>query len=348
MELEGKTIHAAGFHGSHWLNSEPMRIEDLQGDVVLVHLWDYTSVHCIRGLPYVKEWYKRYSSFRLRIVGVHTPQFPFAKDPKNVTMAIKRLDIQYPVVLDNDHVIWTGYASQEWPAIFLVDRNGYVRYTQQGQGGYLAVEREIQVLLREAAYRGEMPELLEPIREMDRPGAICYRATPAMQAGYLRGALGNIEGYNPESILMYQDLGLHLDCRFYLHGIWFSDKNSVRLEHPVRQKEHVAFSYRAVQVNTVLERVGEGGSKVFVEQDGENLPPDICGDDIVVDRNGSTYIFVDEPRMYNVVRNKEFGEHELKLIPDTSGLALYSISFVSGIMPEFSLISGTDEQAPKR
>ena len=346
MELAGKRIHAAELRGSHWLNSGPQMIEELRGHVVLVHFWDYTSVYCIHSLAYVKEWYKRYTEIGLRIIGVHTPQFPFAKDPENVANALKRFDLKYPVVLDNDHVIWTVYACGEWPAIFLMDRDGYVRYAHYGQGGYLAVEREILALLRETAYRGEMPELLEPLREMDQPGVHCYRATPAMDVGYLRGALGNIEGYNPESILMYEDPGVHLDGRFYLRGIWFSDRNSMRLDRP--QEGHVAFSYRAVEVNLVLKRAGEARVRLLVEQDGKCLPPEICGDDAVVDGNGLSYIVVEEPRMYHVVRNKEFGEHELKLITDANGLAFYSISFVSGVMPEFSLISGRDEQSLKQ
>lgn len=339
MELAEKTTRAADLLGSHWLNSRALTAEELQGFVRLIHFWDYTSVHCIRSLPYVKEWHKRYMEFGLRVIGVHAPQFPFGKDPEVVAGAVERFGLRYPVVLDNDHVIRAGYACGEWPAVFLIDRDGYVRYTHQGESGYLAVERQIQALLRTAAYQADMPQLLEPIREMDRPGAISYRTTPTMFVGYLRGALGNVEGYNPESILMYEDLGFHLDGRFYLRGIWFSDKNSMRLDHPVRQEGHVAFSYRAVEVNVVLRSVSDTPIKLFIEQDGRCLSPEVCGDDIVSEASGPTHIIVDEPRMYNVVRNKEFGEHELKLITDANGLAIYSISFVSGVMPEFSLSS---------
>lgn len=343
----GRTIHAAELRGSYWFNSEPLIIEQLRGHVVLVHFWDYTSIYCLRGFPYIREWYKRYREFGLRVVGVHAPQFPFGRNPEIVAKALKKLDVRYPIVLDNDQVIWAGYASQEWPSIFLVDREGYVRWVQDGEVGYLETEREIQVLLREASYRGEMPELLEPIHETDRPGVICYRASPLMYAGYLRGSLGNVEGYNPESILMYEDSNVHLDGRFYLRGIWFSDKNCMRLDHPVGEEGHVAFSYRAVEVNLVLRSAVDSALRLSVRQDDRYLSPGICGEDAVLDRDGQSFIVVDEPRMYNVVRNKEFGEHELKLITDANGLALYSISFVSGVMPEFSIAQGRDDRTPK-
>ena len=345
MEIIERTVRAGELLGNHWLNGRPMMIAELQGSLVLVHFWDYTSAPAIRDLSHVKEWYGRYSEFGLKAVGVHTPEFPFAGNPEYVERALRRFGIPYPVVLDNDHRIRSSYGGSACPALYLVDVDGFVRYEQEGEGGYSAVERQIQVLLHKAGYQGELPELLNPLREADRPGAVSYRATPDLRTGYLRGALGNSEGYNPESILMYEDPGYHLDGRFYLRGIWFSDRHSMRLGRPSRKEAHVALAYNAVGVNAVLERQSNASLKIVVEQDGGPLSADICGEDTRVDDHGQSSLIVDDPRMYEIVQNKGFEEHELRLIIDGDGLSIYSISFDTAKIPDFSLIDKQDRRS---
>jgi peroxiredoxin len=104
------------------LNAEPLTIRELRGSVVLVEFWDYANTASARTLPYLHEWYTRYRDFDLRVIGVHTPQFKFGRNPENVEAAIRKAHVDFPVVTDNDGIIWTAYSSRMWPTRFLVDR----------------------------------------------------------------------------------------------------------------------------------------------------------------------------------------------------------------------------------
>jgi cytochrome c biogenesis protein CcdA/thiol-disulfide isomerase/thioredoxin len=139
-----------------WFNTadgRPLSMRALRGSVVLVDFWTYTCVNCLRTLPYLKAWDARYRSQGLVIVGVHTPEFPFEKDAGNVTAAIQREGLRYPVVQDNDYGTWDAYGNQYWPAHYFVDARGHVRYAHFGEGDYGHSEQVIRALLREAGRR---------------------------------------------------------------------------------------------------------------------------------------------------------------------------------------------------
>jgi thiol-disulfide isomerase/thioredoxin len=129
-----------------WINSEPLKIEDLRGKVVLVDFWTYTCINCIRTLPYIKEWDKKYRDKGLVIVGVHTPEFEFEKKYENVLNAVKEYELKYPIAQDNLYATWSVWQNRYWPHKFLIDADGYVRYDHIGEGGYDETERMIQKL----------------------------------------------------------------------------------------------------------------------------------------------------------------------------------------------------------
>jgi cytochrome c biogenesis protein CcdA/thiol-disulfide isomerase/thioredoxin len=138
-----------------WFNTRgggPLSIRGLRGKVVLVDFWTYTCVNCIRTLPHVEAWYRRYGRDGLVVVGVHTPEFPFEKEAGNVAEAIRANGLTYPVVQDNDYGTWTAYRNQYWPAKYLIDAQGRIRYVHFGEGSYDTTERAIRSLLAE---RGE-------------------------------------------------------------------------------------------------------------------------------------------------------------------------------------------------
>ena len=135
--------------GTSWLNSSPLTLSTLRGKVVLVDFWTYSCVNCIRTLPYLKAWYAKYQADGFVIIGVHSPEFAFEHDMGNVTQAVKDFGIAYPVVLDNNFSIWNAYHNQYWPAKYLVDKSGHLRYVHFGEGGYAEEEHAIQVLLKE-------------------------------------------------------------------------------------------------------------------------------------------------------------------------------------------------------
>src|SRR5579885_1527219 len=119
-----------------WLNSQPLTKAQLKGKVVLVDFWTYSCINCLRTLPYLKDWYKKYQGKGLVIIGMHSPEFEFERNPDNVKAAIAQFKIPYPVALDNKMQMWTAYKNQAWPAHYLIDANGKIRSIHYGEGDY--------------------------------------------------------------------------------------------------------------------------------------------------------------------------------------------------------------------
>ncbi|TXN28999.1 thioredoxin [Lacisediminihabitans profunda] len=133
-----------------WLNSGPLGPADLRGRVVLVDFWTYTCVNWLRTLPYLRAWSAKYGPSGLTVVGVHTPEFGFERDLRNVTDHARGLGIEYPVAVDTDYGVWEDFANHYWPAIYLADSAGRLRYHHFGEGEYAITEMAIQQLLLEA------------------------------------------------------------------------------------------------------------------------------------------------------------------------------------------------------
>jgi len=134
---------------SSWFNSKPLTLPELRGKVVLIDFWTYSCINCLRTLPHVEAWDRMYRKDGLVVVGVHTPEFAFEAEPSNVRAAIHRLGVRYPVALDPDYDTWNRWGNQYWPAKYLIDRRGHVRYAHFGEGSYDVTERNIRRLLGE-------------------------------------------------------------------------------------------------------------------------------------------------------------------------------------------------------
>jgi thiol-disulfide isomerase/thioredoxin len=132
-----------------WINSPPLRAADLEGRVLLVDFWDYAGTNCLRALPYVRAWHERYQDAGLVVVGIHAPEFPFGKDPAQVGRAVTELDLRYPIALDNEFLAWHAFHNSYWPAKYLFDAGGGLRYFHFGEGDYEACERALQECLAE-------------------------------------------------------------------------------------------------------------------------------------------------------------------------------------------------------
>ncbi|MBI4099953.1 redoxin domain-containing protein, partial [Candidatus Microgenomates bacterium] len=152
--------HAPDFVGvTHWLNTDkPISLKDLRGKVVLVDFWTYTCINCIRTLPHVVAWDQKYRDRGLVIIGIHTPEFEFEKKTENVQAAIKQFGIKYPVGQDNDYAVWNAYANHYWPAKYLIDKDGIIRYTHFGEGDYDVTEKKIQELLGLSMDTNNLPD----------------------------------------------------------------------------------------------------------------------------------------------------------------------------------------------
>jgi len=132
---------------SSWINSGPLSLGGLKGKVVLVDFWTYSCVNCNRALPFIEKWYSAYQKNGLVVIGVHTPEFAFEHNPANIQKFVKANGITYPVALDNNYSTWSVFQNNSWPADYLIDRNGDIRYIKLGEGDYDVTEKAIQALV---------------------------------------------------------------------------------------------------------------------------------------------------------------------------------------------------------
>ncbi|GAB4482731.1 MAG: hypothetical protein Kow00124_31780 [Anaerolineae bacterium] len=344
--LDPRVVRMPDFAPGTWLNTpQPLTRESLRGRVVLVDFWDYTCVNCIRTLPYVTTWHERYAEAGLAVIGVHTPEFKFAQLQGEVEAALEAFNIRYPVLLDNAYQNWDRFAVRAWPTHFLIDIAGYVRFVRRGEGYYAETERAVQALLRESNPDLSLPDVMPPLRPEDAPGAVCWRTTPELYAGYERGALGNPEGYAANVPLAYRMPiePLRTEGAFYVSGLWQATPDS--LAFAGQEGGMLVLPYSAAGVNAVLSpsaspvevalRLRRTPAEPIVEVrlDGAYLTPENAGADIEYDDGGVSYVLVESPRMYELVRSPEFGSHELELVFRANGLAIYTFTFNRCVAP---------------
>jgi thiol-disulfide isomerase/thioredoxin len=325
-------IHAPRIEGE-WINSPPLKLSELRGRVVLVDFWDYTCVNCLRTLPYLREWHRRYAPLGLVTIGVHAPEFHFARDRGNVERAVQSEALNYPVVLDNDYRTWQAFANRCWPAKYLIDAQGYIRYIHLGEGQYGETEAAIQQLLREAGITSPLPSLIEPARPSAESGAYCVPATPELYLGYGRGRLGNASGYVKDQVADYAPATDRAPDVAWLEGPWFAGREQIVACPLLGRESRLRVRYSAAEVNLVLappdaaDLPVEGRATLVVRQDGEPLPPAGRGADVITD-GPETVVDVNEARMYRLVRNGEPGTHEIELWTRKPGLEAYAFTFV--------------------
>ena len=264
-----------------WLNSEPLTADALRGRVVAVDFWTYSCVNWLRTLPYVRAWADRYADEGLVVVGVHSPEFGFEHDLENVRRAAIDLGVRYPVVIDNDFAIWRSFDNHYWPALYLVDGDGRVRFRHFGEESYPEIEQAMQQLLgidRE-------PVQLEAAG-LSAPADWDALKSPETYVGYARG--------ERRSELGAGELSLN---RWTLAGRWTVDEEFAVLDTALGS---IAFRFEGRDVNLVMapEDVAES---VRFELLLDGRPP---GADRGVDVEESGEGVVSEPRMYQLVRQR--------------------------------------------
>jgi len=300
-------------HPGHWFNTggRALTMAGLRGRVVLIDFWTYTCINCIRTLPYLKAWDARYRQAGLTIVGVHTPEFPFERDTSNVAQAIRTDGLRYPVVQDNDYGTWTAYQNQYWPAEYLIDARGRVRYTHFGEGDYGTDERAIRTLLAE---RGDshLARGLAKVRALKPPEL----ATPETYVGTQR-AEGFVFGPTPGG----RDYGSPPDQLpvngFALGGLWNeAPEDGTALGHA-----SITARFQAQRVYIVLSPPRGRAAHVRVVLDGHTVAPRDAGSDV----HGGI-VTVDRQRLYNVVALPQEQTSYLRLEFE-NGVSAYSFTF---------------------
>lgn len=287
-----------------WLNSDPLTADELRGRVVLADIWTYSCVNWLRTLPYVRAWAERYRDRGLVVVGVHCPEFGFEHDLDNVRHATRQLGVDYPVVIDNDFAIWQSLANRYWPALYLVDRDGRIGFHHFGEGNYEETERAIQQLLGidEETVRVEAGGLAEAADWDTLRSGETY-------LGHGRGA-GRVD--SPTHLALN---------RWTLSGDWDVEEESAVLG---AAGGSLTFRFHARDLNLVLAPPAAGAPARFtVLLDGQ--PP---GDDHGLDINDVGEGTVDEPRMYQLVRQRGGAtERDFEITFLDPGVRAYVVTF---------------------
>src|SRR5499427_3086190 len=164
-QTTGQSELASLESANDWLNSPPLTASALRGKVVVVNFWTYTCINWLRTLPYVRAWHEKYKDQGLVVIGVHAPEFPFEHDLDNVRRAAKAMRVTYPIAIDNDFSIWRAFDNNYWPALYLLDGDGKIRFQHFGEGEYEQSERNIQRLLKGNGAHGVSSELSAVVPE---------------------------------------------------------------------------------------------------------------------------------------------------------------------------------------
>ena len=271
---------------SQWLNtSGPQTLASLKGKVVLVDFWTYSCINCLRTLPHVEAWYKKYHASGFEVIGVSTPEFAFEKDPSNVSSAIKRYGIPYPVALDNDYKTWNAYNNQYWPAEYLIDATGTIRRTEFGEGSYGETEQAIRTLLSNTGKK-------ITVAPSDLPDATPQtQLTPETYFGSNRAQFGYpMSNYSNGALTIPVQKSVPLD-HFALGGKWLIQPDFVQASIGSTITEH----FGASKVYLILKPGAGAISRVAVTYNGKPLVGPLAGSDVV---NG--YITIDSDRLYNI------------------------------------------------
>ena len=275
-----------------WINSQPLDLSRLHGKVVLIDFWTYSCINCLRTLPHLKSWYAAYHPKGLDIIGVHTPEFAFEHVTSNVEAAVKRLGIPYPVVQDNKYRTWDGYANEYWPAEYLIDQNGDIRYTSFGEGDYGKTQNAIRDLLDDKGAKAKSVPNLTPTELQ----------TPESYLGYAR-----LERYDGSKLVANREARYTFAKSLPLNSLSYAGRWTVAGENIVAgQGARLRLHFQADDIYIVL------GGRGTVHA--------------LIDGKPTTTLKVDSYRLYTVLTGKTSrnGLLELRFSP---GVRAYSFTF---------------------
>jgi thiol-disulfide isomerase/thioredoxin len=285
-----------------WINSGPLTTESLRGKVVLVDFWTYSCINCLRTLPYVKAWARKYQAAGLVVVGVHTPEFEFEQQGANVKRAVQELGIGYPVALDSRYAIWRAFGNRGWPALYFIDAQGRLRHQQYGEGRYGDAERLIQQLLKEAGREGIPADLVAPQGAGTQASASPVAAeSEETYVGSARtsGFVSVDGGLRTGSDKTYAGTqSLHTN-QWTLSGVWRVEDECAQLRQPGGR---IAYRFRARDLHLVLGSETGQPIRFRVRIDGHALGKD-HGADTDAEGQGS----VTGHRLYQLVRQASNG-----------------------------------------
>ena len=328
---------------TNWINSSPLTLQELRGNVVLIDIWTYTCVNCIRTIPYIKEWYSRYQDQGLVIIGIHAPEFEFEKLTANVERSMIDLDISWPVAQDNNMKTWDSYGNMYWPAKYVLDKNGVVKYRHFGEGSYAETENAIRILLEDYGpnkidYDNSLP--VDQKVDLSFGQSVLPKVTPELYFGRRRNAGILLSGGTPyivqeeyyldgeqPVVLIVPDV-LSSD-KIYLNGEWqIEEENVTHSRDSTDSSDFVAIKYSSKTVNVVMSSSTPTLQKIWVTVNGDWLTDQNKGDDVLLESTGESYIWIDKPQMYKVINHGKYEKDmTLNLATDSMGSQFYAFTF---------------------
>lgn len=307
--LEPKKLKAPEIiPGGVWFNSDPLTLDGLKGKVVLIDFWTYSCINCQRTLPYLREWNEKYKDKGLVIIGVHSPEFEFEKNSKNVAEAIKDFNLSYPIVQDNNFDTWKAYNNRYWPAKYFIDKDGYVRYHHFGEGAYDESERVIQELLKEAGASDISLEINNPTYQVNTN-------TPEIYLGYSR-----IDHFvSPEKIRENVISNYTTPSKLKNNEMAYDGNWKITEEYANPQKDaRLYLNFEAQEVFLVMKTSGQTAKlKVYLDDQIQNFGED----------NLNGIVTVEKDALYKLIKLPAAGKHNLRLEFEDSNAKLYAFTF---------------------
>jgi thiol-disulfide isomerase/thioredoxin len=298
-----------------WLNSKPLTPADLKDKVVLVDFWTYSCINCIRTLPYQRAWYEHYKDQGFVILGIHSPEFDFEKETANVEKALKRFKITWPVVLDNNKLLWDRFSNEYWPAHYLIDRNGQVVFAHFGEGKYDVMEHNIRELLATDPHM--------PMAKMERgsQGKAAYQQSLETYLGTERAERFTTDPAPVNGVYKFPAELAH--DYWALDGAWDRQPQFIESKHA---GSSLRLRFRGGKVFLVMSTADGKPVKAKIFYDGKSVG-DKAGKDVIENE-----VTVDEQRLYEIFDRKSksiFGSDEgiIEIQSLSPGLRAYAFTF---------------------
>jgi thiol-disulfide isomerase/thioredoxin len=321
LPIEGRLASFDGATG--WLNSDPLTPEGLRGRVVLVDFWTYTCVNWLRTLPYVRAWAAKYRDAGLTVVGVHTPEFGFERDLDNIVKHSRAFGVEYPVAIDSEYGVWRAFNNHFWPAVYIADGEGRIRFHHFGEGEYAMSEMVIQQLLRDGGAEGVEQDLVL-VEPEGLEVAADWRTlqSPETYPGYRQST-----GFAQDDVARFDQPQAYtaparLPLNYWgLTGTWTVAEHAAVLNEPGGR---IAFQFHARDVNLVMGPVARGASVPFrVYLDGQ-VATETHGTDVADDGSGT---LVDQ-RTYQLIRQSgPIAERRFEIEFLDAGVEAYCFTF---------------------
>jgi thiol-disulfide isomerase/thioredoxin len=321
LPMEGELPSFSG--ATAWLNSPPLSAADLRGNVVLIDFWTYTCINWLRTLPYVRAWAEKYREHGVVTIGVHTPEFSFEHDLQNVRRAAKDMKVSYPIAIDNDYAIWDAFDNHYWPALYLVDAQGRIRYHHFGEGAYEQSEMMLQHVLAEAGLSGLDGELVS----VDAQGVEAAADWDSLRSAENYVGYERTENFaSPGDAVLDQPRVYAVPARFSLNEWALSGEWTVGREATVLNTANGRITYRfhARDLHLVMGPATRGTSVRFrVFLDGR--PPGAAyGIDVDEQGNGT----VTDQRLYQLIRQpKPIADRQFEIEFLDAGVEAFAFTF---------------------